>query len=84
MRAQKAMRREQQAKGVTRGRQAVMDDARRAVDALAGADAGEAELGTALMSLCAAAHAMDLDAETALRSAIAQNIERLRREEKKA
>ena len=84
MRAQKAVRREQQAKGGTRGLQAAMEDARRAVDALAKEGAGEEELGAALMSLCAAAHAMDLDAETALRSAIAANVERLRREEKKA
>lgn len=84
MRAQKAVRREQQAKGGTRGLQAAMEDARRSVDALAKEGAGEEELGAALMSLCAAAHAMDLDAETALRSAIAANVERLRREEKKA
>lgn len=84
MRAQKAVRREQQAKGEARGLQAAMEDARRAVDALAKEGAGEEELGAALMSLCAAAHAMDLDAETALRSAIAANVERLRREEKKA
>ncbi|MGN0774954.1 MAG: MazG family protein [Candidatus Ventricola sp.] len=84
MRAQKAVRREQQAKGVTREPEAVLEDARRAVDALAKAGAGESELGAALMSLCAAAHAMDLDAETALRSAIAANVERLRQEEKKA
>ena len=63
---------------------AALDEARRAADALAKEGAGEAELGAALMSLCAAAHAMDLDAETALRSAIAANVERLRREEKKA
>lgn len=84
MRAQKAVRREQQAKGETRILQAAIEDARRAVDALAKEGAGEGELGAALMSLCAAAHAMDLDAETALRSAIAANVERLRREEKKA
>lgn len=84
MRAQKAVRREQQARGEARGLQAAMEDARRAVDALAKEGAGEKELGAALMSLCAAAHAMDLDAETALRSAIAANVERLRREEKKA
>ena len=84
MRAQKAVRREQQAKGETRSLQAAMEGARRAVDALAQEGAGEGELGAALMSLCAAAHAMDLDAETALRSAIAANVERLRREEKKA
>ena len=84
MRAQKAVRREQQARGEARGLQAAMEDARRAVDALAKEGAGEEELGAALMSLCAAAHAMDLDAETALRSAIAANVERLRREEKKA
>ena len=84
MRAQKAVRREQQAKGETRDLKAAMEEARRAVDALAKEGAGEGELGAALMSLCAAAHAMDLDAETALRSAIAANVERLRREEKKA
>lgn len=84
MRAQKAVRREQQAKGETRDLKAAVEQARRAVDALAKEGAGEEELGAALMSLCAAAHAMDLDAETALRSAIEANVERLRREEKKA
>lgn len=83
MRAQKAVRREQQAKGVTRAPEAALGDARRAVERLSQAGAGEGELGAALMSLCAAAHAMDLDAETALRSAIAANIERLRGEEQK-
>ena len=84
MRAQKAVRREQQAKGEARGLQAALEDARCAVNALTQEGAGERELGAALMSLCAAAHAMDLDAETALRSAIAANVERLRREEQKA
>ena len=84
MRAQKAVRREQQAKGEARSLQAAMGDARCAVNALTKEGAGERELGAALMSLCAAAHAMDLDAETALRSAIAQNIDRLRAEGKKA
>ena len=41
-------------------------------------DAGEDELGCALESLCALAHAMDLDAEIALRSAITRRIEGLR------
>ena len=84
MRAQKAVRREQQAKGEPSNLKAALEQARRAVDALTQEGAGEGELGAALMSLCAAAHAMDLDAETALRSAIAANVERLRREEKKA
>ena len=83
-RAEKAGGREEQARGEARGLQAAMEDARLAVDALAKEGAGEGELGAALMSLCAAAHAMDLDAETALRSAIAANVERLRGEEKKA
>lgn len=81
MRAQKAVRREQQAKGETRSPEAALCDARRAVERLSQAGAGEGELGAALMSLCAAAHAMDLDAETALRSAISANVERLRKEE---
>ena len=84
MRAQKAVRREQQAKGEPSNLKAALEQARLAVDALTQEGAGEGELGAALMSLCAAAHAMDLDAETALRSAIAANVERLRREEKKA
>lgn len=84
MRAQKAVRREQQAKGETRGLQAALGDVHRAAEALSQPGAGEGELGAALMSLCAAAHAMDLDAETALRSAIASNVERLRKEEKKS
>lgn len=84
MRAQKAVRREQQAKGKPCDLKAAFEQARCAVDALAKEGAGEGELGAALMSLCATAHAMDLDAETALRSAITANVERLRREEKKA
>ena len=84
MRAQKAVRREQQAKGEARSLQGALEAARCAVNALTQEGAGERELGAALMSLCAAAHAMDLDAETALRSAIEANVERLRREEQKA
>lgn len=84
MRAQKTVRREQQAKGITPSTEAALADARRAVEALSRAGAGEGELGAALMSLCAAAHAMDLDAETALRSAISAHVGRLRKEEQES
>ncbi len=83
MRGQKSIRREWQAKGETHARSEVIAHVRSAADALCAEDAGEEELGAALMSLCAAAHAMDLDAETALRAAIGLRIEQLRQEDKK-
>jgi len=83
MRGQKSIRREWQAKGEKHERKDVLACVQEAAASLAREGAGEAELGTALMSLCAAAHAMDLDAETALRSAIAKRIDALREEDKK-
>ena len=84
MRAQKAIRREWQAKGETRTRRQALEAVRQATRALEEETAGETALGDALEALCALAHVMDLDAETALRSSICARIERLRKEEKKA
>jgi len=83
MRAQKIVRRQWQAREEKHAPSEVLQDALSAVQALCVQDAGEEQLGAALESLCAAAHAMDLDAETALRSAIARRLERLRKEDKK-
>ena len=83
MRAQKSIRREWQAKNETHAREEVLLAARDAAGALCKEGAGERELGEALCALCAAAHAMDLDAETALLSALGRRIERLRNEDKK-
>ena len=80
MRAQKSVRREWQAKGETHTRGDVLCMLREAVCALERADASEAELGDALEALCAMAHVMDLDAETALLSALTRRIQRLKAE----
>jgi len=84
MRAQKSVRREWQAKGEGHTLEQALGDVQKAVDALNAQGAGERQLGAALESLCALAHVMDLDAETALRSALALRVARLREEEKKA
>ena len=81
MRGQKIIRRQWQANGEAHSLEEVRDAARGAMEALLKEHAGEEALGQALESLCALAHAMDLDAEIALRSAITQRIERLRRKE---
>ena len=78
MRGQKIIRRQWQAQGETHSLESVRAAAAAAVEALMKQDAGEDELGCALESLCALAHAMDLDAEIALRSAITRRIEGLR------
>ena len=80
MRGQKVIRRHWQAQGETHSVGSVRADAKKAMDALLLPDAGERELGDALENLCALAHAMDLDAEIALRSAITARIERLRQQ----
>ena len=78
MRGQKIIRRQWQALGEEHSLEDVRKEAEKAAAALCAKDAGEEELGAALESLCALAHAMDLDAEIALRSAITKRIERLR------
>ena len=78
MRGQKIIRRQWQALGEEHGLEDARKEAKKAAAALCAKDAGEEELGAALESLCALAHAMDLDAEIALRSAITKRIERLR------
>ena len=83
MRAQKSIRREWQAKREKHSFEEVLGSIRAAVDCLE-TERGEAQLGDVLEALCAAAHIMDLDAETALRSSLMRRIERLREEEKKA
>jgi len=82
MRAQKIIRRQWQAQGESRTLQEALCAVRMALDAMDGG-AGEEQLGAALEGLCAAAHIMDLDAETALRSAVAKRIDHLRKTEKK-
>ena len=79
MRAQKIVRRQWQAQNETHTLEEVLAEANAALEHLE----GEAQLGAALEALCAAAHVMDLDAETALRSAIARRIENLKKTEKK-
>ena len=80
MRAQKIVRRQWQAQGEKHTLDEVIFAARAALDHME----GEAQLGEALESLCAAAHVMDLDAETALRSAITKRIDNLRKSGEKA
>ncbi|MBQ7887495.1 MAG: MazG family protein [Clostridia bacterium] len=81
MRAQKIVRRQWQAQGEKHSLSEVISGVRAALDVIeAGAD--EEQLGNALEGLCALAHVMDLDAETALRSAITRRIDRLRAVEK--
>lgn len=80
MRAQKSIRRELSAKGekLTAGQALAWVDT--AAQALRAQGAGEEQLGALLETCCALAHAMDLDAETALRAATGRQIERLRKE----
>ncbi len=82
MRAQKIVRRQWQAQGESHTPGEVLSCVRAALDALE-SGAGEAQLGAALEGLCAMAHVLDLDAETALRSAITRRIDNLREEHKK-
>ncbi|MBR5560729.1 MAG: MazG family protein [Clostridia bacterium] len=79
MRAQKIVRRQWQAQGKGYSLEEVLCCVREALDHLE----GEEQLGQALEGLCAASHVMDLDAETALRSAITKRIDNLRKEDKK-
>ena len=79
MRAQKIVRRQWQARGETHTLDEVLSDVRDALNHME----DEAQIGAALEGLCAAAHLMDLDAETALRSAIARRIDNLRRDGQK-
>jgi len=81
MRAQKVIRRQIQAKGETLAPETAKEKALAAVRALCAETAGEQELGAALESLCALAHAMDLDAEIALRSATGNRIKAQQAEE---
>ncbi len=82
MRGQKIVRREWQAKGIERAAQDVRGEL---MERLCAMDCGvtEEQLGDMLLGLCALSHAADLDAETALRSAIDRQIDRLRKEDKK-
>ena len=80
MRAQKIVRRQWQAQNETHPTQEIIGAVRDALDHLQ----GEVQLGEALEGLCAAAHVMDLDAETALRSTITRRIDNLRKAEKKS
>ena len=77
MRSQKSIRRELGAKGQTLSAGEALAALEAALTAAKAANAGEKELGALLEGCCALAHAMDLDAETALRSALGRQIERL-------
>ena len=79
MRAQKIVRRQWQAQGETYTLSQVLSQVHESLDHME----GEQQLGQALEGLCAAAHVMDLDAETALRSAITRRIDDLRKKDKK-
>ena len=83
MRAQKIVRRQWQAQGTKKTLEEAISCVRAALDAVH-SGAGESQLGAALEGLCALAHVMDLDAETALRSAITTRIEDLRKGDKKS
>ena len=80
MRAQKSIRRELGAKGKKLEVSEALCALNAAFDAAKKNGAGEEQLGALLESCCALAHAMDLDAETALRAATGRQIERLRTE----
>jgi len=84
MRVQKSVRRQWQAKNETHSLAEVLETVQKAVDGLKAVGTGEEQLGDALDALCALAHIMDLDAETALRSALSRRVQRLREEDKKA
>jgi len=79
MRAQKCIRREWQANGENHTKEEMIRLLEEAASELKAQEAGEAQLGKALETVCALAHVMDLDAETALRSTVTRRIERLRR-----
>ena len=80
MRAQKSIRRELGAKGETLTRSEALAQLDTAAAALRLQGAGEEALGALIERCCALAHAMDLDAETALRAATGRQIERLKKE----
>lgn len=80
MRGEKIIKREWDAKGGRLGRKAALERLAAAGAAMGDEGAGEKQLGDLLMACCALAHAMDLDAEITLRSAIRAEIGRLRAE----
>lgn len=82
MRAQKIVRRQWQAQGEKHAQDEVLAHVRAALNAIE-AGAKEEQLGAALEGLCQLAHVMDLDAETALRSAITRRIDNLSKEDEK-
>lgn len=79
MRAQKVLRRLQEAGD----KPSAIAELRLAVEAVCADSAGETELGRLIECCVALAHGMNLDAETALRTATAQRLERCRQEEAK-
>ncbi|MBP3656757.1 MAG: hypothetical protein J6K32_08695 [Clostridia bacterium] len=80
MRAQKVVRRQMQAQGTPVSREDALACLQRAAQAMTGAGAGEAQLGELLEACAYLAHAMDLDAETALRAKTARRIAQLQKE----
>lgn len=78
MRGQKIVRREWTAKGEKPAVRDALALLTAAVNALESGEDEEARLGELLLACCALAHAMDLDAEITLRSAIDRHIASLR------
>ncbi len=81
MRAQKIVKREMQAKGEGVTKDEAVRAMRDALGRLEAADGGEKELGDVLMAAATLSHAMGIDGEITLRSAIGAEIDRLRAEE---
>ena len=80
MRAQKIVKREMQAKGQSIGIEQAAQAMRAAVDGVL-TGGGEAALGDVLMAAATLSHAMGIDGEITLRSAISARIDRIRAEE---
>jgi len=79
MRAQKSVRRLAQARGEKPDAAALALRAAEAAKALCAGNAGEAELGGMLLAACRTANAMGVDAECALRTALAALTEQIER-----
>ena len=81
MRAQKSVRRLAQARGEKPDAAALCAGVLDAARALCGKDAGEAQMGSLLLTICSAANAMGVDAECALRTALGGLVAQLECEE---
>ena len=83
MRAQKVVRRQMQAQGVSVSCEEALECCASALASVSAPGAGEEQLGALLEACACLAHVMDLDAETALRAQTARRIDALRREDVK-